>query len=366
MLRRDQHASISVTNSHVNQAARDMSSEAWMTSSGEDALGALMLPPVLDLAAAEWLLETLRQRCEAGESLQLEASQVEVLTLPCMQIIVAAAHANTRMAVVRPSDAFVAAFEDVALTFPRVVSEQQEESAVRLSEQEAPTTTQQVSPEIASNPIDASSADAQAQPWTAVMTPDPPENLPSESIEETVSPHILDETVTTSANDRIEAGSETLHEDETAASAMEQKSILHEENVEDEFIDNDQTDEANMPKRILTIDDSKTMRDMLRVTLTDAGFDVLQGIDGQNGLDVLGQQRVDAVITDINMPIMDGYEVIRQLRRSPMHKTTPILVLTTESDAEKKKLARDAGATGWMVKPFDPERLIATVRKVAP
>ncbi|PWT71547.1 MAG: response regulator [Proteobacteria bacterium] len=138
------------------------------------------------------------------------------------------------------------------------------------------------------------------------------------------------------------------------------------DDIEDEFIDDDQTDEANVPKRILTIDDSKTMRDMLRVTLTDAGFVVLQGVDGQNGLDVLGQQRVDAVITDINMPIMDGYEVIRRLRQSPMHKSTPILVLTTESDAEKKKLARDAGATGWMVKPFDPERLIATVRKVAP
>ena len=66
------------------------------------------------------------------------------------------------------------------------------------------------------------------------------------------------------------------------------------------------------------------------------------------------------------MPRMDGYEVIRQLRKNPVHKTTPILVLTTESDVEKRNLARDAGATGWMVKPFDPERLIATVRKVAP
>jgi len=121
-----------------------------------------------------------------------------------------------------------------------------------------------------------------------------------------------------------------------------------------------------MTKRILTIDDSRTIRDMLMLTLTDAGYDVLQGVDGQDGIDVLGDKQVDVIITDINMPKMDGYEVIRHLRRSPVHKVTPILVLTTESDKDKKMLARDAGATGWMVKPFDPENLIATIRKVSP
>ena len=121
-----------------------------------------------------------------------------------------------------------------------------------------------------------------------------------------------------------------------------------------------------MAKRILTIDDSKTIRDMLMVTLSDAGFEVLQAIDGKDGIDVLGRESVDVVITDINMPNMDGYQVIRHLRADPAHKNTPILVLTTESDTDKKNLAREAGATGWMVKPFDPERLIATVCKVSP
>jgi two-component system chemotaxis response regulator CheY len=123
-----------------------------------------------------------------------------------------------------------------------------------------------------------------------------------------------------------------------------------------------------MSKRILTIDDSKTMRDMLMLTLADAGFEVIQAVDGQDGLNVLGKQMspVDVIITDLNMPRMDGYEVIRQLRRDPNHKSTPVLVLTTESDSDKKNLAREAGATGWMVKPFDPDRLLATVRKVAP
>jgi two-component system chemotaxis response regulator CheY len=119
-------------------------------------------------------------------------------------------------------------------------------------------------------------------------------------------------------------------------------------------------------KRILTIDDSKTIRDMLLLTLQDAGFEVLQAVDGQDGIAVLGRERVDVVITDINMPNMDGYQVIRHLRADPAHKTTPILVLTTESDRDKKNLAREAGATGWMVKPFDPERLVATVCKVSP
>jgi two-component system, chemotaxis family, chemotaxis protein CheY len=117
--------------------------------------------------------------------------------------------------------------------------------------------------------------------------------------------------------------------------------------------------------RILTIDDSKTMRDMLMLTLVDAGFDVIQAVDGKDGIDMLERENVDVVITDINMPRMDGYEVVRQLRARPEHKATPILVLTTESEAEKKNIAREAGATGWLVKPFDPERLIATVRKVA-
>jgi two-component system chemotaxis response regulator CheY len=129
----------------------------------------------------------------------------------------------------------------------------------------------------------------------------------------------------------------------------------------------DQSEAEAMAKRILTIDDSKTIRDMLRMTLVDAGYDVLQAVDGQDGIEVLERERiVDLVITDINMPKMNGYEVVRHLRGNPAYDGLPILVLTTESDTDKKNIAREAGATGWMVKPFDPERLVATVRKVIP
>jgi two-component system chemotaxis response regulator CheY len=119
-------------------------------------------------------------------------------------------------------------------------------------------------------------------------------------------------------------------------------------------------------KRILTIDDSKTMRDMLRLTLSSHGFDVLQAVDGQDGLNVLAKESVDVVITDINMPVMDGFGVIERMRNIRQYDSTPILVLTTESDKEKKERARKLGATGFIVKPFNPVGLVDAIRKVSP
>ena len=121
-----------------------------------------------------------------------------------------------------------------------------------------------------------------------------------------------------------------------------------------------------MSKRILAVDDSKTMRDMLHLALTSAGHEVLHAEDGVHGLEVLNQAGpVDVIITDINMPRMDGFGFIDRVRRDPGRRGTPILVLTTESDAEKKQRARQAGATGWIVKPFDPVKLVDAVRRVS-
>ncbi|HUO03150.1 MAG TPA: response regulator [Rhizomicrobium sp.] len=121
-----------------------------------------------------------------------------------------------------------------------------------------------------------------------------------------------------------------------------------------------------MPKIILTVDDSRTMRDMLKFALAGAGHDVIQAEDGVHGLEVLANcGHVDVIITDINMPRMDGYGVIEQVRRDPQRRNIPILVLTTESEPAKKQRARDAGATGWIVKPFDSEKLLAAVRRVS-
>ena len=120
-----------------------------------------------------------------------------------------------------------------------------------------------------------------------------------------------------------------------------------------------------MSMKILTVDDSRTMRDMLRLALTAAGFDVVQAIDGVDGLDVLERENPEIVITDINMPKMDGFGFIEGARKIERFRVVPILVLTTESDPDKKQRARGAGATGWIVKPFDPVKLIDVIRRVA-
>lgn len=119
-------------------------------------------------------------------------------------------------------------------------------------------------------------------------------------------------------------------------------------------------------KKIVAIDDSKTIRDMVSFTLRSAGHEVREAEDGQAGLAVLGSARVDLVITDLNMPKMDGIAVIKALRSHPVHRATPILILTTESDAQKKAEGKAAGATGWLIKPFAPERLLDLVGKLCP
>ncbi len=120
-----------------------------------------------------------------------------------------------------------------------------------------------------------------------------------------------------------------------------------------------------MTKTVLTIDDSRTMRDMLQLALVDAGYRVIQAIDGVDGLETLAAEGADVVITDINMPRLDGFGFIEGMRADPANRAIPVLVLSTESDAAKKQRARDAGATGWIVKPFDPVKLVDAVRRVA-
>jgi len=120
-------------------------------------------------------------------------------------------------------------------------------------------------------------------------------------------------------------------------------------------------------KKILAVDDSKTMRDMVKFTLQSSGFEVTQAEDGKHALDVLDNDagNVDIIITDLNMPNMNGFELIRKLRAQEKYKYTPILILTTEGDPEKRKEGKEAGATGWIVKPFDPSKLISVVNKVS-
>ncbi|HKP64240.1 MAG TPA: response regulator [Polyangiales bacterium] len=116
--------------------------------------------------------------------------------------------------------------------------------------------------------------------------------------------------------------------------------------------------------RILAVDDSVSMRRLVGATLAQAGHEVAEVANGAEGLNAAKQRVFNLVISDMNMPIMDGLTFIKTLRGVAGYRFTPILVLTTEMDPEKKRAAKEAGATGWIVKPFDPEQLLATIRKV--
>jgi two-component system chemotaxis response regulator CheY len=115
---------------------------------------------------------------------------------------------------------------------------------------------------------------------------------------------------------------------------------------------------------ILAVDDSASMRQMVAFTLKGAGHRVTDAEDGKHALEIARQKKFDLILTDVNMPVMDGLSLTRELRQLPDYRFTPILVLTTEAGPEKKQEGRAAGATGWLVKPFNPDQLLATVKKV--
>lgn len=117
-------------------------------------------------------------------------------------------------------------------------------------------------------------------------------------------------------------------------------------------------------KRILTVDDSSSVRQMVSFTLQKAGYEVTEAVDGQDGLAKVGGGKFDLIITDLNMPNVDGIQLITAVRKLPGYSFVPILMLSTESQAEKKDAGRKAGATGWIVKPFNAEQLIAVVQKL--
>ncbi|HZU27135.1 MAG TPA: response regulator [Bryobacteraceae bacterium] len=120
------------------------------------------------------------------------------------------------------------------------------------------------------------------------------------------------------------------------------------------------------PRTGLIVDDSVSLRQMLAYTLSQAGFTVLEAGNGEEGLRVLDGRRVDLIITDLNMPVMDGIAFIRALRGRTATRFTPVLMLTTESQPAKKAEGKSAGATGWIVKPFRPDQLLDTIRRVLP
>jgi len=116
--------------------------------------------------------------------------------------------------------------------------------------------------------------------------------------------------------------------------------------------------------KILAVDDSTSMRQMVTFTLQSAGYQVKDAKDGVEALEIAQSEQFDVVISDVNMPNMNGIELVKALRNLPAYKFVPILMLTTESSTEKKQEGREAGATGWIVKPFNPDKLLATIKRV--
>jgi two-component system chemotaxis response regulator CheY len=119
-----------------------------------------------------------------------------------------------------------------------------------------------------------------------------------------------------------------------------------------------------MPKAVLAVDDSASIRQMVAFTLKNAGYEVVEAADGMDGLAKAKARGFDLVLTDQNMPRMDGLTLVKSLRAIAQYRTTPILILTTESSDAMKAQGKAAGATGWLVKPFDPQKLLVVVKKV--
>lgn len=119
-----------------------------------------------------------------------------------------------------------------------------------------------------------------------------------------------------------------------------------------------------MAKTILVVDDSASLRQVVSIALKGGGYDVIEACEGKDGLDKLNGRKINLIISDVNMPVMDGITFVKEVKRLPTHKFTPIIMLTTESQEAKKLEGQAAGAKAWVVKPFKPEQMLAAVAKL--
>ena len=265
------------------------------------------LPPEIDAAGAAALIADMIKLPQAN-AISLNAAAVSSVSLGYLQVLVSAFKTFPKLTVSAVSAEFAEAFGGYGIAYP----------FAELAVVDAPAAQIEL-PAIVETMPDAMPVEA------ALIEAAPPV--------EAVAPPLV-----------------------PAALAAEPAPAMQAENVSEA--------DAGAPRTILTIDDSRTMRDMLRLALGGAGFTVVQAVDGQDGLKVLPQQPVDVIITDINMPKLDGYGVIRAVRSDPAYDDTPILVLSTEAEQGSKDIANEAGANGWIVKPFDPEGLVKLINTV--
>jgi two-component system, chemotaxis family, chemotaxis protein CheY len=287
-----------------------------------DATANFDLPATLDADAASALIAELNKLPRSSE-IRLNAAAVASISLGYLQILLSAFKTFPHLGVADASADFLGAFADYGIDYPR--PSDAEIPAMQTVEPSSPTA--EGLPAVESPPLLADEASP----------------LPA---------HEVSDTPTAEAPAPLRVVQPLPAVKEEAIPATDPSEV-------------DQSDDGGAAaKTILTIDDSRTMRDMLKMALGGAGFTVIQAVDGQDGLNALAQQPVDCIITDINMPKLDGFGVIRAVRGDPAYDDTPILVLSTESEQESKDIAKDAGATGWIVKPFDPNGLVNIVNTV--
>lgn len=276
------------------------------------------LPPEIDAAGAAALIADMIKLPQAHE-ISLNAAAVSSVSLGYLQILVSAFKTFPKLTVSEASAEFAEAFGGYGIAYPFA------EPAAAAADMPAPPA------EIEPAPVETVAAEAAPALVPEVLSEVVPEVAPQE-----FAPEPAPAQVAAAVPDAAPA------QDAVAESQSE----------------------ASTARTILTIDDSRTMRDMLRLALSGAGFTVVQAVDGQDGLKVLPQQPVDVIITDINMPKLDGYGVIRAVRADPSYNDTPILVLSTEAEQGSKDIANEAGANGWIVKPFDPDGLVKLINTV--
>jgi len=267
-------------------------------------LAVVKLPATLAEDDASALVAALKAQSRS-DAVQLDAAAVTSISPGYLQILVSAFKTFPQMTVVDASAAFAEAFAELGLSFP-------EGERVEIEDE----TTSELHHGV--------------------------------ELEDELPPEPQG-----GGEDKDESASEPQHSTEAKEDAAPQPQRS-----------NERASGVATAKTILAIDDSRTMRDMLKMTLGGAGFTVVEAVDGEDGLARLGQQPVDLIITDINMPKLDGYGVIRAVRSDAAYDDTPILVLSTEGEQTSKDIAKEAGATGWIVKPFDPAGLVKIVNTV--
>jgi two-component system, chemotaxis family, chemotaxis protein CheY len=293
-----------------------------------DTIAEFNLPATLDADAASALIAALN-KLPRSRGIRLNAAEVASISPGYLQILISAFKTFPHLRVADASTEFVDAFVEYGVDYP--AAEAGETQSAQVSELETPPAGEASPPaeNASATPVEDEAAAPPAQDVSAASVLEisaPPPAEQSESNPPVAEPN----------QSSAPAAAEPDHAEGDGAAA----------------------------KTILTIDDSRTMRDMLKMALGGAGFTVIQAVDGQDGLNALAQQPVDLIITDINMPKLDGFGVIRAVRNDPAYNNTPILVLSTEGEQESKDIAKDAGATGWIVKPFDPAGLVKIINTV--